>query len=489
MRAKLPVIILDNDTERARQLTMLLEFLGERVENSTPEAWLTQASKIKRFADDEVPLMIVVDGNADCDGLMSLMHGLDEATPFVLWRRDEPSADAVIGHLSDMPDYHGVTDLLYRARVFRERVEQAQGKSKRNEVKMFRTLVGASREIQYVRAMMAQVADKEVTVLITGESGTGKEVVARNLHDHSARKGGPFVPINCGAIPAELLESELFGHEKGSFTGAVSARAGRFEMAEGGTIFLDEIGDMPHPMQVKLLRVLQERSFERVGGNKSIKANVRVIAATHKNLERMIEQETFREDLYYRLNVFPIEMPALRERADDIPLLINELTRRLERDHEVSVRFNQAALLSLSRHNWSGNVRELANLVERMAIILPDGVVGLEDLPRKYQHVEDGDSDALAGMPEPQSEFASPEEEAMAERAALFAITADPDPADLATLPLEGLDLKDHISMIERSLIEQALDEADGVVAHAADRLQIRRTTLVEKMRKYGIQR
>src|SRR5690606_33428051 len=209
----------------------------------------------------------------------------------------------------------------------------------------------------------------------------------------STRRDHPFVPVNCGAIPAELLESELFGHEKGAFTGAVNSRAGRFEMAEGGTLFLDEIGDMPLHMQVKILRVLQEKSFERVGGNKTYNTNVRIIAATHRDLEKMIEEGSFREDLYYRLNVFPIEMPSLRDRAEGVPLLINELVSRLESESRTSIRFNSGAILSLCQHQWAGNVRELANLVERMAIMNPYGVIGVQDLPKKYRHVEVEDAD------------------------------------------------------------------------------------------------
>lgn len=213
-------------------------------------------------------------------------------------------------------NYTKFVDSLYRAQVYREQYAQNGQRGQQREVQLFRSLVGTSRRVQHVRQLMAQVADKEVSVLITGESGTGKEVVARNLHYHSPRREKPFVPVNCGAIPGELLESELFGHEKGAFTGAISSRAGRFELAEGGTLFLDEIGDMPLSMQVKILRVLQERSYERVGGNRTMSTDVRVVAATHKNLETMIENGEFREDLYYRLNVFPLEMPALRERVN-----------------------------------------------------------------------------------------------------------------------------------------------------------------------------
>jgi len=338
-------------------------------------------------------------------------------------------------------------------------------------VHLFRSLVGTSREIQNVREMMAQVAEKDVSVLITGESGTGKEVVARNLHYNSPRRDKPFVPVNCGAIPAELLESELFGHEKGAFTGAINSRAGRFELAEGGTLFLDEIGDMPLNMQVKILRVLQERCYERVGSNKTQSVDVRIIAATHRNLDSMITDNTFREDLYYRLNVFPIELPSLKERSEDIPLLINELVTRMENEQRGSIRFNSAAIMSLCQHEWSGNVRELANLVERMAIIHPYGVIGVQDLPAKYRHI---DVSAEEFVP-----VAAPAQ----------ANTGYVNMNDNPLLPDQGIDLREYITNLEMSLIQQALNDCGGVVARAADKLCIRRTTLVEKMRKYELQR
>jgi sigma-54 specific flagellar transcriptional regulator A len=278
------------------------------------------------------------------------------------------------------------------------------------------------------------------------------------------------VPINCGAIPAELLESELFGHEKGAFTGAISARQGRFEMAEGGTLFLDEIGDMPMPMQVKLLRVLQERTFERVGGTKLINADVRVVAATHRNLEEMIKEGKFREDLYYRLQVFPIEMPPLHARMDDIPLLINELIARLEHENRGSVRFTPSAVMALCQYKWPGNVRELSNLIERMVIMHPYGVVDVQDLPEKFRP-------------------AGAIHQAETEAAKFDPHLAPMEPIVSTRLPREGIDLKEHISNLECTLIKQALDEAGGVVAHAAKRLNMRRTTLVEKLRKYGLQR
>jgi sigma-54 specific flagellar transcriptional regulator A len=347
-----------------------------------------------------------------------------------------------------------------------------QGNGAQRPVELFRSLVGTSHAITRITKLIGLVAGTDANVLITGESGTGKEVVARHVHYHSKRRNRPFVPVNCGAIPSELLESELFGHEKGAFTGAITTRQGRFELAEGGTIFLDEIGDMSLAMQVKLNRVLQERTFERVGSNKSINADVRIVAATHVNLEDAIARGGFREDLYYRMNVFPIEMPPLRERAGDLPLLIEELIARGEYEGRGRIRLTERCYASLARYAWPGNVRELANLMERLAILSPNGLVDLPDLPVKYQAAELMDSDV------PPLEVAPP----------LGASQGDVG-MGLPRLPRAGLDLKEHLDSLEYALIIQALDDADWVVAHAAQRLRMGRTTLVEKMRKFGIRR
>ena len=232
-----------------------------------------------------------------------------------------------------------------------------------------RRLVGVSDAIQDVRALITKVAPTEATVLLQGESGTGKEVIARLVHDCSERANGPFVPVNCGAIPGELLESELFGHEKGAFTGAISARKGRFELAEGGTLFLDEIGDMPYEMQVKLLRVLQERAFERVGGGKAIKCNVRVIAATHQHLEQHVEDGKFRMDLYYRLNVFPLDVPPLRDRAEDIAGLAQRFIDSFAEQSRGIIRLEADTMQHLRLYNWPGNVRELKHFVEKVLVL------------------------------------------------------------------------------------------------------------------------
>ncbi len=311
--------------------------------------------------------------------------------------------------------------------------------------------VGRSAAVHDLDRLMRQVAGYDSTVLIRGESGCGKELVARRIHELSARAKAPFVPLNCGAIPRELLESELFGHEKGSFTGALSARIGRFELADGGTLFLDEIGDMSADMQVKLLRVLQERRFERVGSIETRRANVRILAATHRDLEARAGSGEFREDLFFRLNVFPIIVPSLRDRLDDLPALIDDLVKRGEAEGRPSIRFTITALDCLRSYSWPGNIRELQNLLERLSILHPGKTIDREHLPL-----------------------------AIGERRRL-----EPTPATV--LPSTGLDLREHLGNIEKALISSALAQTDGTVAHAARLLNLRRTTLVEKLRKYDL--
>ncbi len=375
---------------------------------------------------------------------------------------------------------------------------------------------GRSPAIREVVHLIRQVAAHDSSVLILGESGTGKEVVARAVHESSRRRNGPFVAVNCGAIPGELLESELFGHEKGSFTGAYSARRGRFEIAEGGTLFLDEIGDMSLPMQVKLLRVLQERVFERVGNHQPISCDVRIVAATHRNLDEAILRGQFRGDLFYRLNVFPIEMPSLRERVADLDDLIAEFVAQNVDSGRRALRFTPRALEALRQHPWPGNVRELANLVERLSILSTDGNVDLLQLPPRYRPAEPvADLFGQYGALPPPGEAATPGSGlgwgtgtgSFHRPAALDATSLDtaltemesigllePEQAEAAgaapgahRLPEEGLDLKAHLQAIELSLVTQALERSGGTVAQAARLLGLRRTTLVEKMRKLGL--
>ncbi|MBP3932556.1 MAG: sigma-54-dependent Fis family transcriptional regulator, partial [Pseudomonas sp.] len=461
------ILLIDDDSVRRRDLAVILNFLGEENLTSPSHEWEQAVSALPSSREVLCVLVGTVSTAGGLSGLLKTLAAWDEFLPIMLLGEvssldlPEDQRRRVLSSLEMPPSYSKLLDSLHRAQVYREMYDQARERGRHREPNLFRSLVGTSRAIQHVRQMMQQVADTDASVLILGESGTGKEVVARNLHYHSKRRDAPFVPVNCGAIPAELLESELFGHEKGAFTGAITSRAGRFELANGGTLFLDEIGDMPLPMQVKLLRVLQERTFERVGSNKTQCADVRIIAATHKNLESMIEVGAFREDLYYRLNVFPIEMAPLRERVEDIPLLMNELISRMEHEKRGSIRFNSAAIMSLCRHAWPGNVRELANLVERMAIMHPYGVIGVVELPKKFRYVDDEDGQMVDSL-----------RSDMEERVAINNATTDFVASANAMLPPEGLDLKDYLGGLEQGLIQQALDDANGIVARAAERLR-----------------
>ena len=479
MWREIKILLVDDDEQRRHDLKVILDFLGEEVIVAGSSDWRKVADASIEESTEISAVMLGDCDNQSLEKTVEAMLAWDKGLPFLFVgsqiQVDELSENVrrcVLASLAMPPSYNKMLDSLHRCQVFREQYTHNRSRGERREVQLFRSLVGTSRQIQHVRELIMQVADKDVSVMIQGESGTGKEVVARNLHYHSHRRNKPFVPVNCGAIPAELLESELFGHEKGAFTGAINSRPGRFELAEGGTLFLDEIGDMPLNMQVKILRVLQEHTFERVGSNKTLKANVRVIAATHKNLEKMIEDGTFREDLYYRLNVFPIDMPSLRERVEDLPLLLNELISRLENEKRGSIRFNSAAIMSLCRHEWHGNVRELANLVERLAILHPYGVIGVNELPKKFRHVDEDDE-----------QYTPPVVADVTQNEGLAGVDSP------ALLPVNGLDLREYLSDLECSLIQQALDDANGVVARAAEKLSIRRTTLVEKMRKYNINR
>lgn len=332
--------------------------------------------------------------------------------------------------------------------------------------------VGVSDKISQVQHLIQQVAKTPTTLLILGESGTGKELVARIAHSLSERAQGPFIPVNCAAIPLELLESELFGHEKGAFTGAYIARQGRFELAAGGTLFLDEIGDMPLSMQAKLLRVLQEKSFERVGSNKSIKADVRIMAATHKNLEGSLLEGSFREDLYYRLNVFPIEIPPLRERRDDIGSLINHFIHKFQKGSNSSIELQAEALQLLENYEWPGNVRELSNLIERLMILFSGRNISAADLSGQFARPMSGRSN-----PRLDKNFGQVTTPDFNHAAASF-VSND-----------KRFNLKDHLAQLELSFINKALTDSHGIVARAAKRLGLRRTTLVEKMKKYGIGR
>ncbi len=471
------LLIIDDDPVRASELYLLLRFLEEHhVAQADAASW-------RAGVEHNPELRCVFLGQCGTqdlpvEAIQTIRALAPRAVVVLVEESDQPRSlptmleTAHVIRLSHPFRYSQLSQILVKSQQNPSDTKLAQT---RRNAELFRSLIGNSSSIARVRELIQRVASSESTVMILGESGTGKEVVARNIHYYSSRSQGPFVPVNCGAIPDSLLESELFGHEKGAFTGAISTRRGRFELARGGTLFLDEIGDMPFNMQVKLLRVLQERAFERVGSDRSIEADVRIITATHRDLDELIRTGKFREDLYYRLNVFPIEMPTLRERIEDLPLLVNELLQRMAYDQGARLSLNAVVLRCLAHYPWPGNVRELANLMERLAIMKPDGWVELDDLPAKFRAhypTELAESEFVTTIPNEASDH-----------------LARPAAGEAVALPPDGLDLRQYIIDLESSLIQTALEEANGVVAHAASLLKMRRTTLVEKMRKYNIRR
>ena len=487
-------VICDCDTDRAEQVASLLQQLGYQsklVDLAEPvDSWLESVRSsqmlvigdvgnaqskwvelVSRLRDSLGEMQVIACGSADT------VEALSAAGATRLVRLSLPCSVERLAQLLNRPLPHA---------------EQDNGS--------VTLLTGVSPAVREVNQLIKQVASHGSSVLILGESGTGKEMVARAVHDASPRRQRPFVAINCGAIPSELLESELFGHEKGAFTGAVAARKGRFEIAEGGTLFLDEIGDMSMIMQVKLLRVLQERVFERVGSHTPIRCNVRIIAATHRNLETSIANGNFREDLFYRLNVFPIEMPPLRQRTEDLPWLINDFIKLNAANGRARLQIPTRVTEALSGYSWPGNVRELSNLMERLSILCPDGRVDIGHLPARYRPAdwqpesmpEDAISDemsvtTLPDVPMQPLEMQDADEGVLPDEYAMLHMS-EPVPSQAAhELPPQGLDLRTHLFEIERALIRQALDRADGTVAKAARLLRLRRTTLVEKLRKFDL--
>lgn len=432
------VLILDADEKRSQDLCVRLEYLDYDPvvpDDAVFTTTLTGAEGIAAVIGDSTP------GDRIDSALGDLRRERPDM-PCLCLSDCVSAADEGLNWSLELP--------LKRSQLARllRRAERYQGVERRHR------LTGTSNSIREVRQLIEQVADFDTNVLVTGPSGTGKELVARTIHELSDRAGKPFVPINCGAIPADLLESELFGHKKGAFTGAISDRTGRFALAEGGTLFLDEIGEMSLDMQVKLLRVLQERAYERVGDNRTRECDVRIIAATHCDLPAAVDSGEFRQDLFFRLNVFPIEMPPLRKRVTDIPALLDELLIQHVGDDAGKLRISEAAMKVLATYSWPGNVRELGNLVERLAIVMPEGVIDVDDLPPKYREA--------------------------APRAA--------EPNNVAEAMQYGeQNLKEYLRSLEEDLIQQAFESSGGVVAQAAKLLNMRRTTLVEKIKKLDI--
>ncbi|MGL5335233.1 MAG: sigma-54 dependent transcriptional regulator [Enterovibrio sp.] len=506
------ILVIENDNMFRHDLGVILNFMAEPCElipfNGVNASTWQQSLKVCFVGN--------IDPELEIFNLISQLKKYPDLPIIALDKHKKMLSNLsnFVASISLPLNYAQLSDALRHCQEFRGQPVKNSRVTKK--MSLHQNIVGQSVAIDEVRHLIQQVASTDANVLILGESGTGKEVVARSIHEHSLRSKGPFVPVNCGAIPPDLLESELFGHEKGAFTGAICARKGRFEMANGGTLFLDEIGDMPAPMQVKLLRVLQERSFERVGGNKTIDVNVRVVAATHRNLEQMISHGSFREDLFYRLNVFPIEMPALRERKEDIALLMQELMGRFDSN----IHLTERAMQALCFYDWPGNVRELSNAIERLMILYPGQTVDLQHLPKQYRQ-ESAQHSLKFNTSSKAQTFSFCDDEEHLERAALREIFSEEQSAQATEriekienkekkvtafnesaasfetdgayialqLPDDGLDLKTILVDLEVDFIRQALDVNMGVVARAANMLGMRRTTLVEKMRKYGLQR
>lgn len=454
------VLILDDESSLRTALFRVLDRKGLNVLTAN------RIDEAKTLCQGDTPIdLAIVDLNLpDGDGI-----------EFMSWLKSQyPACEVVIltGHGSiesairatQKGAFHFVTkpfnleelmSLVEKALTHKKlQAENQQLRSELNKKYKFDQIIGNSEAIQSVLRLVERVADSDSTVLVTGESGTGKELIARAIHYNSPRASAPFVPINCGAIPSELLESELFGHVKGAFTGAISNRVGRFELADGGTIFLDEIGDLEPSLQVKLLRALQERTFEPVGSTKTLQVNARVIAATNVDLEKAVENGRFREDLYYRLNVIPIAIPALRERRSDIPLLLKHFTDHFTRTKGRGILgFSQEALNGLTAYPWPGNIRELENLIERLTILKGQGLVELSDLPPKYRSAS---------------------------------VNANPDIGSVE-IPEAGMDFNTAVDAYENALILRALEKTGWNRNQAALLLRLNRTTLVEKIKKKGL--
>ena len=334
------------------------------------------------------------------------------------------------------------------------------------------SIIGESKPIRDIFDVVARAASSQSTVMIYGESGTGKELIARALHMNSPRASKPFIAVNCGAIPHELLESELFGYEKGSFTGAVNTRIGRMELANQGTIFFDEIGDMPTSLQVKLLRVLAEREIDRIGSTKPISIDIRVITATHRNLEESIKEGSFREDLFYRLNIIPINLPPLRERKTDSPLVADHFLKQFNRT-AIPKTISDEAMQFLVNYSWPGNIRELANFIERMVVLSIGSTITPRDLPEKVL----GDTPKEKWQPLEEDEQGNPAQILQQSLRQSFHVG----------IPEEGINLKKTVEEFEKELLLEALEKTGWVKNKAANLLGLNRTTLVEKLKKMKI--
>lgn len=402
-------------------------------------------------------LLLSVPSLPPYSSFLAELHVLAAPAPCIIAAAQPSVADAVTALQAGVSDYleSPVSDGRLLAAMDRAGIclrDASPGEEPGTAGRGCAAIVGASRKMEQVFSLIRKVCDAETTVLIRGESGTGKELIARALHYEGTRGKGPFVPVNCGAIPGELLESELFGHEKGAFTHAIRTRLGRFELADGGTVFLDEISEMSPMLQVKLLRVLQEKQFERIGGTRTIRSDFRVVAATNRDLEQEVREGRFREDLFYRLNVIPIDAPPLRERVQDIPLLVDYFVSRFNASRKKKIKgVTDEVMARLLHYPWPGNVRELENMVERMVILAGGDTIVMEDLPER-----------LAGV------VAAPA-------------------GQVEEIPEQGFFLNELVADFEKRLIVQALGQTGWVRNRAARLLNVNRTTLIEKMKRFGL--
>jgi len=448
------VLVVDDDAQARGVLVDCLTRSGYRVVDAPDAEQAIIAAHGRRF--DLLMTDLMMPGQ-DGIGLLGELVGLDPELVGIVMTGYGSIESAVKAMKTGAFDYLTKPFNLSEVEVVVRRAMQHRTLRRENDAlkkelgkkRGFDSLLGNSQAMRGVTDLIGKVADTEATVLITGESGTGKEVAARAVHNRSGRAGMPMIAVNCGAIPEELLESELFGHEKGAFSGATHTRIGRFEMAHGGSILLDEIGDMSHNLQAKLLRVLQEREFERVGGEKTIKVDVRVMAATHRDLDRLVEERRFRADLYYRLNVIQVKLPPLRDRLEDLPVLVSHfIGKHGGKKGDGITGVTPDAMGVLESYPWPGNVRELENVVERACILKDGGAITREDLPEK-----------LTVGPHDGAGF-------------------------LFRLPTTGIDFNKAVERFEADLINQALERSGGVKNRAARLLGLGRTTLVEKIKK-----
>lgn len=460
--AELLVCVVSGDSDGAAKLKTFVDALGR-----TDCVLTTSSVAFVQLASERKIDVVLLDRRLDSAELESIIQYCGEVD-LATFGKANAASDA-LSHIESMANYKLRHPLAEKdvLRLF-EALSGSSGGGARLETNrsrhLYRGLVGNSEAVRELRDLILRVAPTRSNVLITGETGTGKEIVARNIHYHSQHGSGPFVPVNCSAIPPDLLESELFGHKKGAFTGAVTNRIGRFMMAAGGTLFLDEIGDMSPALQVKLLRVLEERVIYRIGCNEPAEMTARVVAATHRDLEQSVRDGSFREDLYYRLNVVPIVVPPLRERKEDIEKLTVELGYRLQREQGLSVTLTQNAVDRLNIHSWPGNVRELANLLEWLAVTKPNAEADVADLPAKFQIDPATHDDQKPAEPKIVSSRLVSE-----------------------SMPKDGIDLRKYLRTTEAELIRQALDHSGGTISRAASLLHVGRTTLTEKMKRLGL--